>query len=91
MMQTKQQIARLNRIFEVLNEKPTGESCQGMKGLLKEGKEFASADGDPGTVDVGIINALHLRHAASQSQPFSPVVKQPFRHYAILTRYFLRN
>ena len=61
---TKQQIARLNRIFEVLNEKPTGESCQGMKGLLKEDKEFASANGDPGTADVGIMNALHLRHAA---------------------------
>ena len=54
---TKQQITRLNRIFDVLNEKPTGESCQGMKGLLKEGTEFASAEGDPGTIDAGIINA----------------------------------
>src|SRR5271165_4469872 len=54
---TRQQIARLDRIFEVLNEKPTGEACKGMKGLLKEGEEIASADGDPSTIDAGIINA----------------------------------
>jgi ferritin-like metal-binding protein YciE len=54
---TKHQISRLDRIFEMLNEKPTGETCKGMKGLLKEGDEIASADGDPSTIDAGIITA----------------------------------
>lgn len=54
---TKQQISRLDRIFQMLQEKPTGETCKGMKGLLKEGDELASAEGDPSTIDAAIITA----------------------------------
>jgi ferritin-like metal-binding protein YciE len=54
---TQQQIARLDRIFEMLNEKASGESCKGMKGLIKEGDDIVSTGGDPSTVDAGIISA----------------------------------
>jgi ferritin-like metal-binding protein YciE len=54
---TRQQIARLDQIFQILNEKATGETCKGMKGLIKEGDEIISAGGDPSTVDAGIISA----------------------------------
>ena len=54
---TQQQIARLERIFEMLNEKSSGESCKGMKGLLKEGDSIVSTGGDPSTIDAGIISA----------------------------------
>jgi len=54
---TNQQITRLDRIFQQLGEKPTGETCKGMKGVLKEGDEIVSAGGDPSTVDAGIISA----------------------------------
>ena len=54
---TQQQISRLDRIFEMLNEKSSGESCKGMKGLIKEGDDIVSAGGDPSTVDAGIISA----------------------------------
>ena len=54
---TKQQISRLDRIFQMLNEKATGETCKGMKGVIKEGDEIVSAGGDPSTVDAGIISA----------------------------------
>ncbi len=54
---TKQQISRLEQIFQKLNQKPTGETCKGMKGVIKEGDEFVSAGGDPSTVDAGIISA----------------------------------
>ncbi|HTV66233.1 MAG TPA: ferritin-like domain-containing protein [Bryocella sp.] len=54
---TKQQIARLEQIFHKLNQKPTGETCKGMKGVIKEGDEIVSAGGDPSTVDAGIISA----------------------------------
>ena len=54
---TEQQISRLDSIFQMLQEDPAGESCKGMKGLLKEGEEFVSAGGDPSTIDAGIITA----------------------------------
>ena len=54
---TRQQIARLEQIFQMLREKPTGETCKGMKGVIKEGDEIVSAGGDPSTVDAGIISA----------------------------------
>lgn len=54
---TKTQISRLEQIFQSLNEKPTGETCKGMKGVIKEGDEIVSAGGDPSTVDAGIISA----------------------------------
>jgi len=54
---TKQQVSRLDRIFQMLGEKPTGETCKGMKGVIKEGDEIVSAGGDPSTIDAGIISA----------------------------------
>jgi ferritin-like metal-binding protein YciE len=54
---TQQQITRLDRIFQMLNEKPAGETCKGMKGVIKEGDEIVSQGGDPSTVDAGIISA----------------------------------
>jgi ferritin-like metal-binding protein YciE len=54
---TKQQISRLDRIFQILKEKPTSETCKGMKGVIKEGDEIVSAGGDPSTIDAGIISA----------------------------------
>jgi ferritin-like metal-binding protein YciE len=54
---TKSQISRLDRIFQMMNEKATGETCKGMKGVIKEGDEVVSAGGDPSTVDAGIISA----------------------------------
>ncbi len=54
---TKQQISRLDRVFETLGEDPTGETCKGMKGVIKEGDEIVSQGGDPSTVDAGIISA----------------------------------
>ncbi|MGB7554685.1 MAG: ferritin-like domain-containing protein [Candidatus Korobacteraceae bacterium] len=54
---TQQQISRLDRIFQILNEKPSGETCKGMKGVIKEGDEIVSQGGDPSTIDAGIISA----------------------------------
>jgi cytochrome c-type biogenesis protein CcmE len=35
--QTRQHVQRLETIFEQLGEKPKGEKCKGMEGLVKEG------------------------------------------------------
>lgn len=37
--QTQEHVRRLETIFEKLSEKPTGEKCMGMQGLIKEGSE----------------------------------------------------
>lgn len=37
---TKRQKERLQKVFELLKEKPEGETCEGMKGLIKEGEKF---------------------------------------------------
>jgi ferritin-like metal-binding protein YciE len=54
---TQTQISRLEQIFQQLNEKATGETCKGMKGLITEGDELVSQGGDPSTIDAGIISA----------------------------------
>jgi ferritin-like metal-binding protein YciE len=37
--QTEEHVERLETIFSNLGEKPTGEKCKGMEGLIKEGSE----------------------------------------------------
>jgi ferritin-like metal-binding protein YciE len=54
---TRGQIRRLDTIFQRLKEKPTGESCKGMKGLIKEGDDMATRDGDSSVIDAAIISA----------------------------------
>jgi ferritin-like metal-binding protein YciE len=55
--QTRDHVARLERIFDTLGEKPTGQTCHGMKGLVKEGEEMVKAKGDPDVHDAGLIAA----------------------------------
>jgi ferritin-like metal-binding protein YciE len=54
---TRGQIRRLDTIFQRLKEKPTGETCKGMKGLIKEGDDMATRDGDSSVIDAAIISA----------------------------------
>lgn len=54
---TRGQITRLETIFKGLNEKPEGETCKGMKGVIKEGDDMAGRDGSPSVIDAAIISA----------------------------------
>jgi ferritin-like metal-binding protein YciE len=54
---TRGQIRRLDSIFQRLGEKSSGESCKGMKGLIKEGDDMATRDGSPSVIDAAIISA----------------------------------
>ncbi len=61
--QTKGQVERLKQIFEQLEEKPTGEHCKGMEGLVAEGKEQLDKDDEGALKDVAIIGAaLRVEH-----------------------------
>lgn len=53
--QTKGHVARLERIFEALGLDPSGESCEAMEGLISEGKDYISAEGDAASRDAGLI------------------------------------
>jgi len=54
---TRQQIQRLDQVFNILGEDASGQTCKGMKGVIKEGDEIISQGGDNATVDAGIISA----------------------------------
>jgi ferritin-like metal-binding protein YciE len=54
--QTREQLTRLERIFEELGLDPGGESCEAMEGLISEGKDYISAEGDAAARDVGLIS-----------------------------------
>jgi ferritin-like metal-binding protein YciE len=60
---TRQQITRLDQIFRGLDEKPSGETCKGMKGVIKEGDDLVSKAEDPGVRDASIItSAQRVEH-----------------------------
>jgi ferritin-like metal-binding protein YciE len=62
--QTKGHVDRLKEIFQQLGEKPTGEMCKGMEGLVKEGKEQLDNDEEEGVArDIAIAGAaLRVEH-----------------------------
>lgn len=56
--ETEKQIERLEKAFELLEEKAEGEKCEAMQGLLDEAKEILDdTEADSMTRDAGIIIA----------------------------------
>lgn len=55
---TKQQVARLEQVFELLGKTPQAKKCDAMEGLIKEGESIVEETEDgSATRDVGIILA----------------------------------
>jgi ferritin-like metal-binding protein YciE len=57
LQETRTHARRLEQIFAVLGEKPTGETCAAMKGLISEGEDYVKAGGDDSVRDAGLIGA----------------------------------
>jgi ferritin-like metal-binding protein YciE len=55
--ETREHVSRLERIFQQIGEKPSGETCEAMKGLIKEGETLVKAEGEPDVRDAGLIGA----------------------------------
>lgn len=55
--QTKEHVARLEKIFKALGESPKGKTCKGMQGLITEGSEMIDEDPEPEMLDAGLISA----------------------------------
>jgi len=57
LQQTKEQVKRLDRVFEAIGEQPSAETCQGMQGLLKESEKLISEMEKSPVLDAGLIAA----------------------------------
>jgi ferritin-like metal-binding protein YciE len=55
--ETRVQIERLEQVFESLNEKVRGKHCDGIAGIIEEGKSIMEEDFDETTMDACLIAA----------------------------------
>ncbi len=55
--ETKTHVDRLEGVFKRIGKKPSRETCEAMKGLIKEGEEMAHAKGDEAVCDAALIAA----------------------------------
>jgi len=55
--ETQGQIARLEQVFEALDEKVRGKHCDGIEGIIEEGKSVMEEDFDDATMDACLIAA----------------------------------
>lgn len=61
--ETKGQVERLKQAFQIIGKKPTGQHCEGMEGVVKEGKEAIESDEETDVKDVELIGAgLRVEH-----------------------------
>lgn len=54
---TRQQMETVNRILSQLGVNPGNKVCKAMQGLVEEGSEMASKDGDKDARDAGLVCA----------------------------------
>lgn len=55
--ETKQQVKRLEQVFEIIGKDAETKTCEAMKGLIAEGEEMIDAKGDPHVRDAALIAA----------------------------------
>ena len=61
--ETENQVTRLERVFELLDEKPRGKHCAGMAGILEEGSDKLQEDAEDSVMDAMLIaGAQRVEH-----------------------------
>ncbi|MBV9504941.1 MAG: ferritin-like domain-containing protein [Acidobacteriia bacterium] len=55
--QTRQHVARLEQIFQKLDETPKGQKCKGLEGIIDEGEDMMDKDAPPAVADAALISA----------------------------------
>jgi ferritin-like metal-binding protein YciE len=55
--QTEGQIERLDQAFKLLGMPAKGKKCEGMAGLIEEGKKMMEEDAEPSVMDAALIAA----------------------------------
>ena len=62
--ETKGQVERLDRVFEMLEKRSSGKTCEGMKGLIEEGQEMVEE------VEAGPVRDAALIGAAQRMEHY---------------------
>jgi ferritin-like metal-binding protein YciE len=57
LQETRGHFERLQELLPTLGIQPGGETCEAMKGLIKEGEKVVQAQGDPAAKDAALIAA----------------------------------
>jgi len=57
LQQTEGQVRRLEQAFKLLGVPAKGKKCEGMAGLLEEGRKTMEADAEPAVMDAALIAA----------------------------------
>lgn len=61
--ETKGQVRRLEEAFASIDERPRGKHCEGMAGILKEGKSVMGEDFEKNAMDAALIaSAQRVEH-----------------------------
>jgi ferritin-like metal-binding protein YciE len=55
--QTEGQVERLDQVFKLLGVPAKGKKCEGMAGLIEEGKKVMEEDAEPAVMDAALIAA----------------------------------
>jgi len=55
--ETEEQVARLEKVFGTIGEKPQGKKCAAIEGILDEGKEIIEEYKGSPALDAGLISA----------------------------------
>ena len=54
-VQTEGQVHRLEQVFKLLGQPVKGKKCEGMAGLIEEGKKTMEEDAEPAVMDAALI------------------------------------
>jgi ferritin-like metal-binding protein YciE len=55
--ETEGQVARLEQVFELIEEKPQGKKCAAIEGILEEGQEIIKEYKGSPALDAGLVSA----------------------------------
>ena len=74
--ETEKQIERLEQVFESIDMAPKGKTCEGMKGIIAEGNDMMSEDGEEEVKDAALIAS------AQRVEHYEIAAYGTLRHYA---------
>jgi ferritin-like metal-binding protein YciE len=55
--ETEQQVSRLERVFQIVDQSPKGKKCPGIEGIIEEGKEIMQEFKGMPALDAGLVAA----------------------------------
>jgi ferritin-like metal-binding protein YciE len=55
--ETREQINRLERVFEEMGARPKGKTCHAVMGIIQEAQELIKENAEPNVLDAGLIAA----------------------------------